>query len=315
MKLTDKDSKKNQVIKASPASHQNDGGTIENDRKKEFFIVGLGGSAGSLEAFEDFFRNMPVDTGLAYVVVSHLDPTHKGIMPELLQRVTTMKVQQVTDGMIVRPNFVYVIPPNKDMSILHGTLQLLEPSKLRGMRMPIDFFFRQLALDQKDKSICIIFSGMGTDGTLGLKAIKEKMGGVMVQDSSSAMYDGMPQSAINTGLVDYVAPANELPLMLLRYMNHFSDKTRELPSIEKKADGAMQKIFALIRAQTKNDFSLYKKSTVRRRIERRMNIHQIDDINHYVRCLQENSQEIDLLFKELLIGVTTFFREPDALMS
>ena len=312
MKLTDKDSKKNQVIKALPASPQKDIAPIENDRKKAFWIVGLGGSAGSLEAFEDFFRNMPADTGLAYVLVSHLDPTHKGIMPELIQRVTTMKVRQVTDGMIVRPNSVYVIPPNKDMSILHGTLQLLEPSKPRGMRMPIDFFFRQLALDQKDRSICIIFSGMGTDGTLGLKAIKEELGGVMVQDLSSAKYDGMPQSAINTGLVDFVAPSNELPAKLLRYVNHFSDMTRKLPSAEKKTASAMQKIFALIRAQTKNDFCLYKKSTVRRRIERRMNVHQINNINQYVRYLQENSHEIDLLFKELLIGVTSFFREPDA---
>ena len=312
MKTKDKDSKKNNVPKTSSDSPQKDGATIENGRKKSFYIVGMGGSAGSLEAFDEFFRNMPADTGLAFVLVSHLDPTHKGIMPELLQRVTTMKVQQVKDGMKVQPNHVYVIPPNKDMSIMHGTLQLLVPSMARGLRMPIDFFFRHLAVDQKERSIGIIFSGMGTDGTLGLKAIKEKMGVVMVQDVSSAKYDGMPQSAINTGLVDFTASANELPAKLLGYVNHYYKMTRELPPAETKTASAMQKISALIRAQTGNDFSLYKKSTVRRRIERRMNVHQINNINQYVRYLQENSHEIDLLFKELLIGVTSFFREPDA---
>lgn len=312
MKANDKDSQKNNTIKVSPASPQKDGVIIEDGRNKSFYIVGMGGSAGSLEAFEEFFRNMPADTGLAFVIVSHLDPTHKGIMPELLERVTTMNVKQAEDGLKVQPNSVYVIPPNRDMSILHETLQLLEPSSPRGLRMPIDFFFRHLAEDQKERSIGIIFSGMGTDGTLGLKAIKEKLGVVMVQDVNSAKYDGMPHSAINTGLVDYVAPANELPKRLLGYVNHFSKIPRDLPPAEKKTTGAMQKIFALIRAQTGNDFSLYKKSTVRRRIERRMNVHQLNNINQYLRYLQENSHEIDLLFKELLIGVTTFFRELDA---
>ena len=312
MKPNDKITKKNKVIKASPTSPQEDGKTIENSRNEPLYIIGMGGSAGSLEAFDEFFRNMPADTGLAFVLVSHLDPTHKGIMPELLQRVTTMKVQQAKDGMKVRPNHVYIIPPNKDMSIMHGTLQLLVPSRPRGRRLPIDFFFRYLALDQKERSIGIIFSGMGSDGTLGLKAIKDNLGTVMVQDLSSAKYDGMPQSAINTGLVDFTASANDLPAKLLGYVNHYYKITRELPPAETKAASAMQKISALIRAQTGNDFSLYKKSTVLRRIERRMNVHQINNMNQYVRYLQENSHEIDLLFKELLIGVTNFFREQDA---
>lgn len=322
MKPNDKDSKKNKAIKASPASPQTEVAIIENVRKKPLYIVGMGGSAGSLEAFEEFFRNTPADTGLAYVLVSHLDPTHKGIMPELIQRTTKMEVQQAKDGMEVQPDHVYVIPPNRDMSILHGTLQLLEPSMPRGLRMPIDFFFRHLAQDRKEYSIGIIFSGMGSDGTLGLKAIKEKMGMVMVQDISSAKYDGMPQSAISTGLADYVAPANELPVKLLGYTEHFagisssssSSGIRELqrPPPEARTTGALQKIFVLLRAQSGNDFSLYKKNTVRRRIERRMSVHQLSNITQYVRYLQENSNEVDLLFKELLIGVTNFFREPDA---
>ena len=312
MKLKRKESMKNEVIKASPTALQKKSTPVENGRKRPFYIVGMGGSAGSLEAFERFFQNMPTDTGLAFVIVSHLDPTHKGIMPELLQRVTTMKVQQAKDGMKVEPNSVYVIPPNKDMSILHGALQLLEPSMPRGLRMPIDFFFRHLAEDQNENSIAIIFSGMGTDGTLGVKAIKEKLGVVMVQDPASTKYDGMPQSAINTNLADFVVSADRLPEKLLGYVNHFYKMAGELPPAEKKATGAMQKIFVLVRAQTGNDFSLYKKNTVRRRIERRMNVHQINSIIQYVRYLQENPHEIDLLFKELLIGVTSFFREPDA---
>ncbi len=312
MKPNDKDSKKNKVVKALPASPQKEVAATENVRKKPFYIVGMGGSAGSLEAFEEFFRSMPADTGLAFVLVSHLDPTHKGVMPELLQRVTQMKVQQVKDGMKVEPNTVYVIPPNRDMSILHGRLQLLEPSKPRGLRMPIDFFFRHLAEDQRERSIGIILSGMGTDGTLGLKTIKEKLGMAMVQDPNSAKYNGMPQSAINTGLADYVAPTNELPARLLDYVNQLYKVTRGLPTSEKRVPGAMQKISALLREQTGNDFSLYKMNTVRRRIERRMSVHQISNINQYVRYLQENPHEIDLLFKELLIGVTNFFREPDA---
>lgn len=312
MKPQDTNSKNNEIIKASPTSPQKNAITIENGRRNPSYIVGMGGSAGSLEAFEEFFRNTPADTGLAYVIVSHLDPNHKGIMPELLQRITTMDVQQAKDGLKVQPNHVYVIPPNKDMSILHGKLQLLEPSMPRGLRMPIDFFFRHLAEDQKEKSIGIIFSGMGTDGTLGLKTIKEKLGMVMVHDPSSAKYDGMPKSAINTGLVDFTAPANELPVKLLGYVDHYYTMSKELPAAEKKTTGALQKIFVLTRAKTGNDFSQYKKNTVRRRIERRMNVHQISNINQYVRYLQENSHEIDLLFKELLIGVTSFFREPDA---
>jgi two-component system CheB/CheR fusion protein len=305
-------SENGKVLKASPASPRKVANSVKNNPTKAFHIVGIGGSAGSLEAFEEFFRNMPSDTGMTFVLISHLDPTHKALLAELLQRVTAMKVIQATDGLKVLPNYVYVIPPNFDMTIMHGTLQLLEPSLPRGFRMPIDFFFRHLADDQGENGIGIILSGMGTDGTLGARAIKKKMGLVMVQDISSAKYDGMPQSAINTGLADIVAPVHELPARLLSYTNRSPGMTRVLPVAEKKTVGALNKIFALLRAKTGNDFSLYKKSTINRRIERRMNIHQIDHIDQYVRYLSENSPEIDLLFKELLIGVTSFFREPDS---
>ena len=277
-----------------------------------FYIVGMGGSAGALEAFEQFFAHLPPDSGLAYVLVPHLDPTHKGLMPELVQRFTRMKVVQAEDGMKVRPNSVYIIPPNRDMSMLHGTIQLLEPSAPRGLRLPIDFFFRHLAEDQKERAICIILSGMGTDGTLGLKAVKEKLGMAMVQKAESAKYDGMPRSAIATGLADYIAPVQDLPAKLIEYVTRSARISRARPEAEGKAVDYLQKIFVLLRAQTGNDFSLYKKNTVYRRIERRMGVHQIDNMAHYVRYLQENPQEIDLLFKELLIGVTSFFRDPEA---
>lgn len=311
----DTDPEANQDLEKPSDASLKEGAPAKDEQKEPLYIVGMGGSAGGLEAFEEFFKNMPPDTGLAFVLVPHLDPTHKGLMPELLQRATSMNVLEVEDGMKVEPDHIYVIPPNKDMTIMHGILQLLEPTMPRGMRMPIDFFFRHLASDQREKAIAIILSGMGTDGTLGLKSIKEKLGTVMVQDPQSAKYSGMPQSAINTGLIDYVAPAFELPDRLMKHAHQYY-QIREVPPAENEdATAALQKIFALVRAQTGNDFSLYKKSTVNRRIERRMSVHQIIDMNNYVRFLQENPEEIDLLFKELLIGVTSFFREPEAFES
>jgi two-component system, chemotaxis family, CheB/CheR fusion protein len=273
-------------------------------------IVGMGGSAGGLEAFEQFFSNMPSDTGMAFALVPHLDPTHKGIMPELLQRHTKMKVVQIEDGMQVQPNCIYVIPPNADLSMLHGRLHLLEPSAPRGLRKPIDFFFRQLADDQHEKAICIVLSGMGSDGAGGLKAIKENSGLAMVQDPASAKYDGMPKSAIGTGLVDYVGSAEELPAKLMQYVKHAPSQPEEAFRADDESHSLLQKVFILLRAHTGNDFSCYKNNTIHRRIERRMSVHQFDGLARYVRFLQENPQEIDLLYKELLIGVTNFFRDP-----
>jgi two-component system CheB/CheR fusion protein len=271
----------------------------------------MGGSAGALEAFEQFFVHMPSDSGVAFVLVTHMDPTHKGMMPELLGRCTTMPVVQVEDNTHVRPNHVYIIPPNKDMSILNGTLHLQEPSAPRGIRAPIDLFLRHLAEDQEDRAIAIIMSGMGTDGTLGVKAIKEHLGLALAQDALSAKYDSMPKSAIGTGLMDYVDTAQRLPEKLLAYIRHTAKLPREVTQ-ERTASGSLTRIFTLLRAHTGHDFSFYKRNTIFRRIERRMNIHQISHLGRYVRFLQENPNELDLLFKELLIGVTNFFRDPDA---
>jgi chemotaxis methyl-accepting protein methylase/PAS domain-containing protein len=286
--------------------------TLSAPASVSFPIVGIGASAGGLEAFEHFLGHVPAASGMAFVIVQHLDPTHKGIMRELLQRVTRMKVIQVKDRTTVRPECVYVIPPNRDMSILHGVLHLLAPAAPRGLRLPIDFFLRSLAEDQQERSIGVILSGMGSDGTLGLRAIKEKGGVVLVQEPATAKFDGMPRSAIDAGLADIVAPVDELPGKIIAYLQRSPLIARPEQALEDKTQSGLEKAVILLRAHTGHDFSLYKRNTLYRRIERRMGIHQIDKIGAYVRYLQENSQELDLLFKELLIGVTSFFRDPAA---
>lgn len=273
-----------------------------------FPIVGIGASAGGLEALEQFLENVPENSGMAYVVIQHLDPTQKGMLPELLQRISKMRVFQAKDKMAVKPDCVYVIPPNKSMSILKGVLYLFKPLEIRGFRLPIDFFLRSLADDRKERSVGIILSGMGSDGSIGLHAIKENNGIVMVQDPVSAKFDSMPRNAIDSVLVDIVAPANELPVKLMDLIKYIP-AIKSDTEIEIKDTSALEKIIILLRIHTGNDFSLYKKNTVYRRIERRMGIHKIDGITSYVHFLQENPTEVEILFKELLIGVTNFFRD------
>jgi two-component system CheB/CheR fusion protein len=283
--------------------------------KQDFPVVGIGASAGGLAAFEAFFSGMPArsDPGMAFVLVQHLAPDHKSILTALIQRYTRMKVFEVEDGMVVKPNCAYIIPPNRDMAFLKGALHLLEPSAPRGQRLPIDFFFRSLAQDQGDRAICIILSGTGSDGTLGLRAIKGEGGMVMVQNPSSTEYDGMPRSALNTGLVDYELPPAEMPAQLIAYISHaFSKLPHDEDDSLPKTENALKKIFILLRAQTNHDFSLYKPSTINRRIERRMAVQHIKTINDYVRFLQQTPAEVDALFRDLLIGVTNFFRDPEA---
>jgi len=283
-----------------------------SDATASFPVVGIGASAGGLEALELFLGHVPENSGMAFVIVQHLDPTRKGIMSELLQRTTGMRVVQVKDRTAVKPNCVYVIPPNKDMSILHGVLHLLAPDSPRGLRLPIDFFFRSLAHDQQERSIGVILSGMGADGTLGLRAIKEKAGLGLVQEPATAKFDSMPRSAVNAGLADIAAPAEELPEKILACLRRRMLLAPAERIRDDKAQSALEKTIILLRARTEHDFSLYKRNTLYRRIERRMGIHQIGKMAAYVRYLQENSQELDLLFKELLIGVTQFFRDPAA---
>lgn len=275
-------------------------------------IIALGASAGGLDALEQFFAQIPAASGVAFVVIQHLEPNHQGMLPELLQRVTPLTVIQAGDRMSVKPDWVYVIPPNRDLSILHGKLHLLEPQAIRGLRLPIDAFFRALADDQRERAIGVILSGMGADGTLGLGAIKENAGLALVQSPESAQFDSMPRSAIEAGLADIVAPPHELWEKILAFLMH-SPRGLHVAAdagLDLKSRSGLEQIVILLRERTGNDFSLYKKNTIYRRIERRMGLHQLDAIAKYVLYLRENPQEVDLLFKELLIGVTSFFRDP-----
>jgi two-component system CheB/CheR fusion protein len=278
-----------------------------------FPIVAIGASAGGLEAFEQFFKNMPEDSNMAFVLIPHLSPEHKSIMPEILSRYSKMSIVQAENSMRVRRNRVYIIPPDKDMSILGGTLQLLDPVERRSVRHPIDFFFRALAQDQGERAICIVLSGTGTEGTLGLKAVKGEGGLVLVQDPKTARYDGMPASAVATGLADYVLPPDKMPTYLLAYAKSpVLRGPRPLSQPEATCTDELQKIFVLIRSKTGHDFSRYKHSTVMRRIERRMAVLQVENSADYVTYMRNNPREIDTLFKELLIRVTNFFRDPEA---
>ena len=284
------------------------------DKAATFPVVGIGASAGGLAAFEAFFSGMPADRdpGMAFVIVQHLAPDHKSILSELIQRYTRMAVHEVTDGMVVRPNCAYIIPPGHDMALLNGSLQLLKITAARGQRLPIDYFFRSLAQDQRERAIGIILSGTGSDGTLGVRAIKEENGMVIVQTPESAEFDGMPRSAIATGLVDYELPPAEMPPKLVAYAEHLVGR-RPIDVIPRtEAETSLKKIFLLLRTQTGHDFSLYKPTTINRRIERRMALHQIDRLESYVAYLLKNPKEVEALFHDLLINVTRFFRDPDA---
>ena len=300
--------------KNSSAASSNKTGRAEERPWQGFPIVGIGASAGGLAAFEAFFSALQTVTepGMAFVLVQHLAPDHKSILTDLIQRHTRMHVAEVEDGMEVQPNCAYIIPPGRDMAFQNGVLRLLEPSAPRGQRLPIDFFFRSLAQDQHERAICIVLSGTGTDGTLGLRAIKGEGGMVMVQTPDSTEYDGMPRSAIATGLVDYELPPAEMPAQLMAYSGYAFGKPTQLSLAPLPAgEDTRQAIFMMLREATRHDFSQYKLSTMNRRIERRMAVHQIKTLDRYVNYLQHSSAEVEALFRDLLIGVTNFFRDPE----
>lgn len=276
-------------------------------------VIGIGSSAGGLEALEQFFTGISETSGAAFVVIQHLDPNQLCMLPEILGRFTSMKTIQAGDGEKITPNCIYVTPPNKDLSILNGKLHLIDPVAPRGLRLPIDYFFRALANDRRERAIGVILSGMGSDGTLGLRAIKENAGLSLAQLPDSAKFEAMPRSVIDAGLADIIAPPRELAARILNYLTHSLYGTYGKPDSAPphKAQSALEKIVVLLRDRTGNDFSQYKKNTIYRRIERRMGLQQIDGIDTYVSYLNKNPQEIELLFKELLIGVTKFFRDPE----
>jgi two-component system CheB/CheR fusion protein len=292
----------------------NDPDSPTQRRGKSFPVVALGGSAGSFTSFKSFFTHLPADSGMAFVIVIHLDPNHKGHIADLIQTYTAMPVLEAVDGMLLEENKVYVIPPNKDMGLHNRHLLLLNPSMPNGYRQPIDYFLQSLADDQWNRAVAIIFSGMGSDGETGVRMIKEKLGMVMVQDPQTAQYNSMPLAAISTNLVDYVLAPEEMPVKLIQYLNHpvLAEEASEHVRQVIQNTNAIQKILMLLRSHTGHDFSLYKKSTITRRIDRRIAYHQIPDYPSYVTFLRENPLEIDVLFNELLIGVTKFFRDAPA---
>ncbi len=274
-----------------------------------FPIIGLGASAGGLEALELFLRHVPSDCGMAFVVVQHLSPDHPGNLPELLQRSTIMKVKQVNATTAVLPGCVYVIPPNKDLTISNRTLHLEAPAVKCGLRLPIDTFLRSLAADCTEQGIGVVLSGMGSDGTLGMLAIKEQGGLTLVQEPASAKFDSMPGSVIDAGYADIVAPVEELPAQIIDFLGYAAPGRKAELGQRKKEQRDFEKITAVLKANTRHDFSLYKPTSVFRRVERRMGIHKLTSLGEYARFLQKNSQEVGLLFKEMLIGVTSFFRD------
>jgi two-component system CheB/CheR fusion protein len=282
-------------------------------------IVGIGTSAGGLEALEAFFARVPVKSGLAYLVVQHLNPSQKSMLAELLQRVTELSVREASEQMLVEANHVYVIPPNTEMSLSHGRLHLVPPAEPRGMRLPINVLFSSLAREQGALAVGVVLSGMGSDGTLGLLALKAVGGLTVVQEPESAQFDSMPRSALDAGCIDIVALPEDMPGRILACIGWEGPSEPPIAGLGPKAKPAdepadppadtIDSIFSLLRRRTRHDFSLYKPSTLHRRIARRMAIHNLPTLADYVRFLRTNPQEIDLLFKELLIGVTSFFRD------
>ncbi|MGV3508272.1 MAG: CheR family methyltransferase, partial [Sphingobacteriaceae bacterium] len=302
-----------QTSKDKPVKRDSDS-VVKKPKVNSFPIVAMGGSAGAFQAFEKFFLHMPTNSGMAFIIIMHLDPNHKGKVHELIQNFTTMPVVEAEDGLLVEPDKVFVIPPNKDMGIHSQKLLLLPPSKPNGYRLPIDYFFQSLAEDQWSKAVGVIFSGMGSDGETGLRMIKEKLGLVMVQDPETAQYNSMPKAAIHTNMVDFVVSPEEMPIKLIQFLNHpiLSENISEEAIKETKNTTAIQKVLMLLRSHTGHDFTQYKKSTITRRIDRRVAYHQLADYGQYVNYLRENPHETDILFHELLIGVTKFFRDPAA---
>ncbi len=275
-------------------------------------VVGVGASAGGLEALQGLFEHVPEDLNAAFVVVQHRAADRTSVMKSLIEKHTRLTVLDIEDGMKIKPGTIYLGPAEKDVSILDGTLFLVEPPPHVGLHLPIDSFLRSLAMNEAERAIGIILSGTGSDGTLGLKEVKAAGGLAMAQEETQAKYDSMPRSAIDTGMVDFVLPVEKMGDQLAQYIRHPFLAKRKPPEMEKNLENLLQKIFVLIRAETGHDFSHYKRNTIQRRIARRLAVHQIDNLEHYVKFLQENTEEIRILARELLITVTNFFRDREA---
>lgn len=294
---------------------KNERGNNRGAHNAGFPIVGIGASAGGLTALESFFNSLPDELGekIAFVLIQHLPADYKSVLGDLLERFTALQVSEASDGMAVAPGIIYTAPPNRNLLLRQGRLHLAEPAASRTKHFPIDVFLRSLAADWKDLSICIILSGGGSDGTQGLKAVKGEGGMTMVQDPATAETKSMVNSAIATGLADYVLSPAEMPLQLAGYLRSaIYKKMKPTEKLLSGVDKPLVGILALLHTRTGHDFSGYKQSTVLRRVEKRLAVNQIDSLASYLRYAQSNMQEVQALFRELLIGVTGFFRDPEA---
>lgn len=280
------------------------------------YYVAIGASAGGLEALEVFFKNMPADSNLIIIIIQHLSPDYKSFMKELLAKHTKIPVHMAEDGMSAAPNNIYLIPPQKNLSIFKGNLFLeTQPSNI-PIKHPVDIFFRSLAKDQEKNAIGIILTGTGTDGALGVKSIKEFGGMVMVQDPDTSKFDGMPKSAIDTGLVDYILPVGDIPKELLVYTQNPADVPQiKSDEVSQEYANSIAKMNMIIRDYCGIDFSHYKASTISRRMERRIKINKFKDLEQYIEFLGRSDKEKEILHRELLIGVTSFFRDKEAFES
>src|ERR1700676_549529 len=277
-----------------------------------FPVVGIGASAGGLEAFTKLLQHLPADTGMAFVLIQHLDPKHESILASLLSRATKMRVLEATQQMRVEPNRVYVMPPNTNMTIMNSLLNLTRRLDTRSQHMPVDHFFHSLAGSQKDRAIGVILSGTASDGTAGLRAIKSEGGITFAQDQISAKYDGMPRNAISAHVVDFVLKPEDIAKELVNISRHpyVRRAAEKQPDLLLEGKGDFDKIFALLRAKTGSDFSSYKRGTIERRVRRRMVLRKISKLPDYIKLLQANPAEITALYEDLLINVTEFFRDP-----
>lgn len=279
----------------------------------DFPVVGIGASAGGLEAIQEFFRELPQKPGASFVVVQHLSPDYKSFMSELLARHTKIAIKVVEDGMEIEENHIYLIPPKMNMTVFHGKLFLNEISDDRTLNLPIDIFLRSLAKDQEKNAIAIILSGTGSDGALGIRAIKEYGGMTMSQDYKSAKFDGMPRSSAATGMIDFVLPPKQLAAELMEFFKHpFVKKTKQIEDLINSSQNQLSKVIAILRDEKGVDFTLYKENTIIRRLEKRISINRFTKIEEYVKFLARNKREVDILFNELLIGVTRFFRDEES---
>lgn len=281
---------------------------------KDFYVVGVGASAGGLDAIERLFDNAPADSGMAYVIVQHLSPDFKSLMEELLSRHTAMPIHRVEDGMRVEPDHIYLIPPKKNMALSEGRLLLTDQNVSAPVNLPIDIFFQSLAKDFGDRAIAVVLSGTGSDGTRGIQDVHDAGGLVLVQDPESASFDGMPRSATLTKIVDVVCHAEMIPAKIAEFVDDpigfRRGQVTSPASLDQK--GERYEIFRLFRHQFGIDFSLYKSATIDRRIERRMQLTRTPDIKTYIEKLETDSEELESLYRDLLVEVTQFFRDPEA---